>query len=426
MGYLERIVPLVQLSVHNYFVASNTFWKTANPVKVRKYWMATGIRPGYDQSTSIVTESTMRIVYGLTTLGLGGAERQALAVAEAMERRGHGVVLLVLGPRLEREWPTELPVVRLGMRKNPISLLYGFCRARRFLRDYHPDLLHSHCAHSNLFARLLRRWVANVRVISTVHNVYEGPWPRMLAYRLTDRWADRTVFVSQAAAARYEKILAASLEKMCVLTNGIDTEAFAPDRLRRAAMRGVMGVTSEFVWLSAGRLTAAKDLPNLLRGFAQAEQANAEARLWIAGEGAAEFALRLKTLAAELGIDKKVRWLGLRRDLDTLMDAADGFVLASAWEGMPLVLGEAMALEKPVVATDVGGVCELVGEAGRVVVAKDPAALASALIATMQLSADERKMLGKQARRRIEERFSMATRVEAWERLYREVLGQGA
>jgi hypothetical protein len=103
MGYLERIVPLVQLSVHNYFVASNTFWKTANPVKVRKYWMATGIRPGYDQSTSIVTESTMRIVYGLTTLGLGGAERQALAVAEAMERRGHGVVLLVLGPRLERE-----------------------------------------------------------------------------------------------------------------------------------------------------------------------------------------------------------------------------------------------------------------------------------------------------------------------------------
>ena len=61
---------------------------------------------------------------------------------------------------------------------------------------------------------------------------------------------------------------------------------------------------------------------------------------------------------------ERVRWLGLRRDMPALLDAAEAFVLASAWEGMPLVIGEAMAMEKPVVATDVGGVREMVGDAG--------------------------------------------------------------
>ena len=70
--------------------------------------------------------------------------------------------------------------------------------------------------------------------------------------------------------------------------------------------------------------------------------------------------------------------------MPALLDAADGFVLASAWEGMPLAVGEAMAMEKPVVATDVGGVRELVGDAGVIVPAKDPEALAKAMLALMR------------------------------------------
>ena len=66
-----------------------------------------------------------------------------------------------------------------------------------------------------------------------------------------------------------------------------------------------------------------------------------------------------------------MRWLGLRRDMPALLDAADGFVSGSAWEGMPLAVGEAMVMEKPIVATDVGGVRELVGDAGAIVEAKD-------------------------------------------------------
>jgi hypothetical protein len=88
-------------------------------------------------------------------------------------------------------------------------------------------------------------------------------------------------------------------------------------------------------------------------------------------------------LRSELELRDSVRWLGLRRDMPALLDAADAFVSGSAWEGMPLAVGEAMAMEKPVVATDVGGVRELVGDAGLVVPAKDSGALADAMQATM-------------------------------------------
>jgi glycosyltransferase involved in cell wall biosynthesis len=128
--------------------------------------------------------------------------------------------------------------------------------------------------------------------------------------------------------------------------------------------------------------------------------------------------------AVERGLVQQARWLGLRRDMPALLDAADGFVLASSWEGMPLAVGEAMAMEKPVAATDVGGVRELVGEAGLVVAAGDSAALGDAMLELMRRSDAKRKKLGEAARARIEDSFSMDARADQWEALYGEALYQ--
>jgi glycosyltransferase involved in cell wall biosynthesis len=363
----------------------------------------------------------MRIVYVLTSLGMGGAERVVLALADRMARRGHTVALLVLRPRLAEQWPTALPVVHLEMRRSPLSVLMGFMRGRRYLREFRPDLLHSHSFHANLVARSLKG-LAPPRVVSTVHNVYEGGWLRMLAYRLTDGLACRTAFVSQAAADRFVRLKAVPLEKCVVLTNGIDIAEFAPDADRRVRTREEMNAGEEFVWLSAGRIAPAKDYPNLLRAFALLRASRSDARLWIAGEASGREFSKVRGLAAELGLDDSVRWLGLRRDLPALLDAADGFVLASAWEGMPLALGEAMAMEKPVVATDVGGVRELVGEAGVIVLRKDSEALADAMLGQMQSSPEDRQALGRAARARIQGNFSMDAKADEWEALYRTVL----
>lgn len=364
----------------------------------------------------------MRIVYVLTSLGMGGAERQVLALAARMAQRGHAVALMVLRPRLDAEWPTTVDVVHLEMRRNPVSLMAGLVRGRGFLRKFCPDLVHSHSFHANLVARLLKVLIPAPVILSTVHNISEGGWGRMLAYRLTDGLSKRTTTVSAAVAERFVRLKAVPKKKCVVLTNGIDITEFSPSAERRTQMRSAMSAGGEFIWLTAGRNAPAKDFPNLLRAFALVRVARPDAQLWIAGEGDVTGVKRASGLIVESGSFEKVRWLGLRRDLPALFDAADGFVLASAWEGMPLVVGEAMAMEKPVVATDVGGVRELVGDAGVLVPASDSEALAGAMLGLMEQSAEDRQKAGRAARERVGSQFNMNARADEWEALYRDVL----
>jgi len=372
----------------------------------------------------------MRIVYMLNSLGIGGAERQALAIADRMARRGHSVAVLLLGSRLEDEWPTELRVIALDIRRTPSSALRGLLKARRFLCEFRPDLLHSHSFHANIFARLLKPFVPSIKVVSTVHNVYQGGWQRMLAYRFTDCLASRTTAVSQAAADRFIRLKAVPARKCSVLSNGIDAAEFTPDSGRRLTTRQTMSAESSFIWLAAGRLVNAKDYPNLLRAFKQVRVVIPDAQLWIAASpvdaiGPATLDRRsvfVSGFAIESGSMDNVRLLGLRRDMPALLDAADAFVLSSAWEGMPLVVGEAMAMEKPVVATDAGGTPEMVGDAGIIVRTGEAHALAAAMLDVMQRPAETRQALGRSARTRIESRFNVEARADAWESLYRSIL----
>ena len=366
----------------------------------------------------------MRIVYVLTSLGIGGAERQALALADRMAGRGHTIALLILRPPVPEQWSVALPIVHLNIRKTPLSLLEVLAQARRFLRNFRPDLIHSHSFHANIFGRLLKLFVPCVKVLSTVHNVYEGGWGRMLAYRLTDGLALRTASVSHAIAERFTGLKAVPRRKCVVVTNGIDTAEFAPDATRRERMRIEMGVNPGFIWLAAGRIVAAKDYSNLLRAFAQLRKGRTDAHLWIAGEGTGQEFDRLARLQAEHGLGDAVRWLGLRRDMPALLDAADGFVLSSAWEGMPLAVGEAMAMEKPIVATDVGGVRELVGETGTIVSPGDPEALAQAMLYEIEKSEADRQAMGRVARKRVQDSFNIDAKADEWEALYRTVTQQ--
>jgi len=248
---------------------------------------------------------------------------------------------------------------------------------------------------------------------------------------LTDGLSDRTVAVSEAAAERFVRLRAIPKHKCLVRRNGIDTAEFAPDAARRTATREAMGAGSRFVWLSAGRVTPAKDFPNLIRAFGLVRKEEPDAELWIAGAmpdaqaaiAAEEAARRVFAVEGERGCPEPVRWLGLRRDMPALLDAADGFVLGSAWEGMPLVVGEAMAMEKPVVATDVGGVRELMGEAGAMVPAKDPEKLACAMLAAMRQSREERALAGRAARERIAREFSIDAAADWWEGLFKQLAG---
>jgi glycosyltransferase involved in cell wall biosynthesis len=364
----------------------------------------------------------MRIAYMLTSLGKGGAERQVVALAERMATRGHQVVLIVLKPRETNEWPTSLDVIQLDMRKSLTGFCSGLAAAHRFLRGFHPDLIHSHTFPANMAARMLHVLGSAPAAISTIHNVYEGGWQRTFAYKITDRLSIHTTAVSEAVASRFLQIGAAPQSKCSVITNGIDLAEFKPASDQRTTLRSQLNAGDNFVWLAAGRVVPAKDYSNLLRAFAHVSAASPQAKLWIAGENNRGEQERMHNLVNRFGISKSLHWLGLRNDLPAILDAADAFVLSSAWEGMPLVVGEAMAMQKSVVATDVGGVRELIGDAGVLVPPKDSAALADAMLRMMYMSSDHRHAMGQAGRERINKHFDIKAKADELEALYDRLL----
>jgi glycosyltransferase involved in cell wall biosynthesis len=357
----------------------------------------------------------------LNTLAIGGAERLVLTLGERMAARGHAVRVVALGAERADEWPTNLEVVRLGMDPHPVRAFSGAVKGARAVRDFRPQIVHSHNFYGNMLARALKLTCPSTRVISTLHNEYEGGTARMLALKLTDSLSERTVAVSRAVAERALQLGIVAPRKCHVILNGIDIASFTPNESRRSASRLAMGAGGDFIWLSAGRLVPAKDYSNLLHAFAQVHAAAPQTQLWIAGDGDAEYSAALHIKTAQLGLKPAVHWLGGRRDVAALLDAADAFVLGSAWEGMPLSIAEAMAMERPVAATGVGGVGELLDHCGLTVPPRNPNALARAMLSIMNTPVPARRFLGKSARQRIIEHFNIECKADEWEALYRDV-----
>ncbi|HEX6434242.1 MAG TPA: glycosyltransferase, partial [Gemmatimonadales bacterium] len=131
-------------------------------------------------------------------------------------------------------------------------------------------------------------------------------------------------------------------------------------------------------------------------------------------------------LAAELGLGDSVRFLGVRHDVPEVMTAADGYVMSSAWEGMPMVLLEAAAAALPIIATRVGGNHEVVRdqETGYLVAERDAALLAGAMQRLMQLPDPERRDMGARGREHVRTHYGLQRVAEQWEALYRQVLSR--
>lgn len=361
----------------------------------------------------------MKIALLITCLGVGGAETQVANLADCLGRAGHQVLVISLtSEMLVLPKRPSVRVVSLRARKNVASLVLAYARARSLLRSFAPDVVHSHMVHANIFARMLRLAVRMPRLICTAHNTNEGGALWMLAYRLTDRLAHLTTNVSQEAVDRYIACSAVTANKTMTVHNGIDCELFRFDPELRTAMRGAMGVSADVqVLFAAGRFCKQKDYPNLLHAYAAVSRQHKDSILWIAGTGNEQ--AQLEALAARLGIAGRIRFLGLRRDIPALMSAVDIFVLSSAWEGFPLVIGEAMACERIVVSTNAGGIPEWLGQSDYVVPVRDSAALADALLRALGMDAEARDSCGRAARQRILSRYSLDAVAQRWEQIYR-------
>lgn len=320
-----------------------------------------------------------RIAFCITELDPGGAEWALVRLIKHLDRAEWEPRVDCLGPRASLVSEFE----RLGVPvtcHNGTGLRSSFRVYRQLVRtwrEWRPQIVQTSLFHANLLGRLAARR-AGVPVVCSGLRVAErrNRWHGRLD-RLTNFLVDRNVCVSRGVADWAEREVGLFPPKTVVIPNSVDVERFAnavPADLTR------LGIPpGSRVLLSIGRLDPQKGFDNLLTAFAGLALRHRTAHLLIVGEGPLRGALEAARNA--LGLAGRIHMPGRLDDIPGLLAASEIFVLASRWEGMPNVVLEAMATGKPIVATTVEGIGELLleGESGLLVPPESPARLQGAI-----------------------------------------------
>jgi glycosyltransferase involved in cell wall biosynthesis len=293
-------------------------------------------------------------------------------------------------------------------------------------KKYRPTIVHTHLGGIVYAFVLTMKYRTPVRV-HTLHSVAAhemGMGPsrrvRLLAFRFRVG-SFVPVAIAEEVARTFETLY--NYPNPILIPNGVSIDAFSPDREVRQRVRRELEVEPQtLVFVHVGRFAVVKNHEMLVAAFAQlVGQQPLPTELWLVGDGELREAVQHQVRA--LGIESRVRFLGVRSDIPDLLRAADVFVFPSRWEGNPLSVMEAMATGLPVIATAVGGVPELVedGVSGILIPNEDRDALVAAMQRMVE-QPDLRVQMGQAARCRAVERFDIRQTVRAYEALYEEIL----
>ena len=352
----------------------------------------------------------LTIAHIVSSLGVGGMERMLLQLASAQQDAGHrvSVVALRAGPLEQEAADRSIRALVLGSESGRFGRSLS---ALRFFRAERPDIVHVHNPTSLHYA-VLSKFVSRAAIVVTLHG--DQDTHARLGTSFEWRLTSAAVIVSQAAGKTLR--LPAHAGPLIVVHNGIAGSPVNEDH--RAAARSEFGAGDSCVGIMVARIDGKKGHGTLLKSVKRLDDPQRILKLWIVGDGAERAAAESQAAQLDLGPDR-VRFLGRRSDIDRLLEAADFFVLPSDIEGLPLSILEAMSHGLAIVASNVGGVPEIIHDDmnGLLVPAGDDTALASA-IWQMATDVDLRRRLGDAARARANTTFSLQAMVEKYDRVY--------
>lgn len=353
----------------------------------------------------------MKILYLITGLGLGGAEKVVADLADQMITLGHDVKIAYLtGDVLVKPACSDIEIVALHL-NSAKDFISASKKYRKLVKSFCPDVIHAHMVHANIFARLNRVLCPVPKLICTAHSSNEGGKVRMIAYRATNFLSNISTHVSQEATKAMISKGAFTKNDIITVHNGIDLSKFKSNSKNLKLDKDQLSI------IAVGSFSDPKDYSNLINAFAIFKKnSNSNLKLNIVGDG--ELRPQIEAQIKELKLDKDITLLGRRSDIPKLLNAADIFVLSSKYEGLPTVVIEAMACECYVIATDCGGSAEILGDTGKLVPIQDSQALASALETAINLDVEHRLINNKKARARVERLFSLENSVQKWIALY--------
>jgi glycosyltransferase involved in cell wall biosynthesis len=308
----------------------------------------------------------------------------------------------------------------------------AFGRLRRTIRDGRFDLVHAHLTYATIWGVAAAR-LERTPSIATLHVPPSAarPWDRgrvreRLMCGLLKRSETTVIAVSSALRDRYLRHGLLDPRHVIVVRNGIEVERATTVNERAAgAVRQEFSIPVDAPVLITTALLRdpRKGVQVLLEAVSRLRETNPSAHLLVIGDGPLRPGLEAR--ARELGIERSVRWAGLRRDVGALLAGGDLYVHPALDDPLPTAVLEAMAAALPVVASRVDGIPEMVGEeAGRLVPPSNPARLASALTDLLSDS-DLRRRLGASARQIARERFSAGVWAQGLRDAYLRTIGAG-
>jgi len=363
-----------------------------------------------------------RILYVITELGVGGAEKALFELATRL-RDGFDpqvVSLTTEGPVGGMLIASGIPVRALGARgKADIRALW---RLRRIIRESRPEIVHSFLFHANMAARLAAVGTGVAAVVCSAR-VAERARPRRRSLECrTHRLVDALVCVS-TGVRDYYAAGGFPREKLLVIPNGVDVARFQG---RDTSFKEKLGLAPEKPLITTiGRLHEQKGMSYFLRAAASLHHSRPGCHFLVVGAGPQDEELR--TLARQLRIEPHVTFFGRCDDVAPVLKASDVFVLASLWEGMPNVVLEALAAGVPVVATRVEGVTDIIedGRTGVLVMPRDVPAIVTA-VARLLDEPERAARLAEAGRAHVAAHFPLEAMVERHAALYGDLLARAA
>ncbi len=373
------------------------------------------------------TARRMRIAYVIKEMEVGGSQTHLLQVLRLLDRARFAPTLFCLngrGAQLEGVRAAGVPIFApaAAWSFKGLSLGVRIAALGRALQHGHFDIVHNYLLRANLVGAVSARLARVPVVLCSKRGCHERRGWELLSARIGNSLADCVTTNAVAVRDFVHANEGCPREKMVVIPSGIDTERFRPlpaarfkARLGLSEDRAIVGVVT--------RMRTRKGVEEFIRAMAQVRAAHPQAHGVIVGEVSLDEGLQ--TLVRTLGLEGHLTLLGRRADMPEVYSAFDVFVLPSHDEGMSNAILEAMAMENPVVATDVGGTGEVVrhGCSGILVPPKDVEALAAAIRDLISQSARAGEM-GRLGRRIVEEGFSAHAMVRQMEQLYLELAAQ--
>ncbi len=361
-----------------------------------------------------------------------GVESYVVTVATGLKERGVETILAPLreGPFRQEAEELGLKVRRTGkrFRGDPFTI----SSLVKIIKEEKIDIVHTHAENGDFYGRLAAKIAGTPRLTSTIHTFYRETlrdryswaWMRNLIYRqdiLTSSFCDKIITVSGAIKRQVASDGVAE-DKIVVVPNGVVPNQDDCGKDHRAKILAGLGLTGdEKIAGAVGRLSPVKNIEALLLAAQKTVETLPEARFLIVGDGPRRG--RLEDMAARLGIEDRVIFAGWQADIKRYLAIMDVFVVTSLIEGSSFAILEAMAIGKPVIATDVGGNPELVadGETGFLVGVNDTDALADRMA---NLLADDEKAaaMGQAGRERIEADFTEKQMLDKTADVYAELM----